>query len=154
MSRDPIPSWFFVLVVVRRGDEFLVVQEAKHGERWYLPAGRVEPGETFVQAAERETLEEAGIPIKAEGILRIEHTPTIRGNARVRAVLLARPASDAPPKSVPDTESLGARWVRVGDLGGMPMRGSEVEAIFRYVSSGPLIVPVSLITTEGAPYGV
>ena len=55
MSRLPIPTWFFVLVVVRRGEQFLLVHERKHGQLWYLPAGRVEPGETFVEAAVRET---------------------------------------------------------------------------------------------------
>jgi phosphatase NudJ len=58
MSRTPIPTWYFVLVVVRSEDRYLMVQERKHGQLWYLPAGRVEPGETFVKAALRETLEE------------------------------------------------------------------------------------------------
>jgi len=31
--------------VVRDEDRFLVVQERKHEQRWYLPAGRVELGE-------------------------------------------------------------------------------------------------------------
>ena len=60
MARDPIPTWFFVLVAVRRGDLFLVLQERKHGQLWYFPAGRVEPGEDLITAAKRETFEEAG----------------------------------------------------------------------------------------------
>ena len=51
MPRDPIPTWFFALVVVRQGDRFLLVHEAKHGQDWYLPAGRVEPGESLTDAA-------------------------------------------------------------------------------------------------------
>ena len=47
MSRTPSATWFFALVVVRRGDRFLLVHERKHGQTWYLPAGRVEPGETL-----------------------------------------------------------------------------------------------------------
>src|SRR4051794_21803157 len=110
MAREPIPTWFFAVTVVRRGDRFLIVQEAKHGQLWYVPAGRVEPGETFAAAAQRETLEEAGIPITLMGILRIEHAATVRGS-RLRAVFLAEPADDTPLKSVPDDESLAARWV-------------------------------------------
>ena len=68
-TRDPIPTWYFVLVVVRRGDQYLVVHESKHGQRWYVPAGRVERGETLDAAALRETLEEAGIPIALDGIV-------------------------------------------------------------------------------------
>lgn len=71
MARTAIPTWFFVLVVVRRGDRFLVVHERKHGQLWYLPAGRVEPGESFAAAAARETREEAGIPIHLEGVARM-----------------------------------------------------------------------------------
>ncbi|MGB1017213.1 MAG: NUDIX domain-containing protein, partial [Nannocystaceae bacterium] len=62
MARQAIPTWSFVLVVVRLGHRYLVVHERKHGQHWYLPAGRVEPGETFPAAARRETLEEAGLP--------------------------------------------------------------------------------------------
>lgn len=60
MPSEPIPTYFFALVVVRRGGRFLVVHEAKHGQRWYPPAGRVEPGEPLFDGARREVLEETG----------------------------------------------------------------------------------------------
>ncbi|MFL5322558.1 MAG: NUDIX hydrolase, partial [Myxococcaceae bacterium] len=53
MSRDPIPTWYFSLVVVRLGRRFLLVREAKHGQTWYLPGGRVDPGESLTDAARR-----------------------------------------------------------------------------------------------------
>ena len=56
MAREPIPTWYFVLVAVRRDDRFLLVHERQHGQMWYLPAGRVEEGEELLQAAHRETL--------------------------------------------------------------------------------------------------
>src|SRR4051812_44444003 len=99
MARDAIPTWFIVLVVVRSGDRFLLVHERKHGQGFYLPAGRVEPGEGLIEAAERETMEEAGIPIVIEHILRVEHAPQWDGSARVRVIFVARPADDRPPKS-------------------------------------------------------
>lgn len=74
MAREPIPTWCFAVVVVRRGDRFLLVHERKHGQLWYLPAGRVEPGESFATAACRETLEEAGVPIRVTGLIRVEHS--------------------------------------------------------------------------------
>ena len=61
MVRKPIETWCFALVVVRQDDRFLVIRELKHGQRWYLPAGRVEPGEDFFVAAKREAEEEAGL---------------------------------------------------------------------------------------------
>src|SRR5436190_13429893 len=100
MPRDPIPTWFFALAVVRRGDHFLLVHERKHGQLWYLPAGRVEPGETVADAAVREALEETGVPVRLAGVLRVEHTPS-RFGGRLRVVVLAEPTGDTPPQSVP-----------------------------------------------------
>src|SRR5207244_8580287 len=90
MPRDPIPTWFFALVVVRKGDRFLLVHERKHGQLWYLPAGRVEPGETLADGALRETLEETGVRVRLEGILRVEHSPSPNG-ARCRVFFTASP---------------------------------------------------------------
>ena len=75
MPREPIPTWFFVKVVVRQGDQFLLVQERRFNQPWHLPAGRAELGETLAAAALRETLEEAGVPIVLDGLLRVEHSP-------------------------------------------------------------------------------
>jgi|YNPNPStandDraft_1061719.scaffolds.fasta_scaffold65748_2 8-oxo-dGTP pyrophosphatase MutT (NUDIX family) len=152
MARDPIPTWFFVLVVVRLGRRYLLVRERKHGQLWYLPAGRVEPGETFVQAAQRETLEEASIPIVIEGVLRVEHSPQPDGTARVRVIFIAHPADDTPPKIHADQESLGAGWFTLDELETLPLRGDEVREIFRYVNQSPSIYPVGLITYEGAAF--
>lgn len=151
MARDPIPTWFFAVVVVRRGDRFLLVHERKHGQLWYLPAGRVEANETFVAAAERETLEESGIPVRLDGVIRIEHTAA-GGAARVRVIFAAHPVDDTPPKSAPDDESLGAAWVGLDELDGYPLRGDEVRELMQYLSAGGAVYPLSLIQAEGMPF--
>lgn len=147
MARKPIPTWFFVLVVVRDGDRFLAVREAKHGQAWYLPAGRVEPGETLAEAAHRETMEETGVLIVLEGILKVQHTPSSAG-ARLRAIYLARPADATPPRDHPNEHSLEARWVTLADLGALPLRGAEVAALFRWVADGATAHPLDLIGSE------
>jgi 8-oxo-dGTP pyrophosphatase MutT (NUDIX family) len=91
MPREPIPTWYFALVVVRLQHRFLLVHERKHGQNWYLPAGRVEPGESLVEAARRETLEESGVPVVIEGILRIEHTPFIRRDGSLESYFCGSP---------------------------------------------------------------
>lgn len=153
MARNPIPTWCFAIVVVRRGDEFLLVQEAKHGQRWYLPAGRVELGETFEAAACRETLEESGVPIRAVGVLRVEHSPRAAG-ARLRVVFLAEPVDDTQPKSVPDEHSLRAAWVRLQDLADYSLRGPEVEELLAYVATGGMVYPLGLLQPEGMTFRV
>src|SRR5262245_27987495 len=149
MAREPIPTWFFALVVVRKGDRFLVVQEHKHGQLWYLPAGRVEPGEGLCAAAVRETLEETGVPVVLEGVLKVQHTPHPGGFTRVRVIFLARPADDTPPKSVADGESLQAAWVTLDELDRLPLRGKEVARLLREVAAGMPVAPLSLLGTEG-----
>lgn len=151
MPREPIPTWCFALVVVRKGDRFLLIQESKYGEPWYLPGGRVEAGESFTGAAVRETLEEAGVPIRVTGVIRIEHSPSPAG-ARMRILFLAEPTDDTPPKSEPDDESLRAAWVALDELPTYKLRGAEVAELFTYVARGGTVYPADLLQAEGAPY--
>ena len=50
-----------------RNDEgkWLVVKETKN-RGWWVPGGRMENGETFMQTAIRETKEEAGVDVGME----------------------------------------------------------------------------------------
>lgn len=152
-SRDPIPTWCFALVVVRRGDAFVLVHERKFGQTFYLPGGRVEPGETLAQGALRETKEEAGLDVVLDGVLRVEHSPSSDGTARLRVIFLAHPArASAPLKSRPDEHSLGARWVTLQELRSLPLRGDEVAAVLGYVARGGHVAPLSSLTVEGADW--
>jgi 8-oxo-dGTP pyrophosphatase MutT (NUDIX family) len=146
--RTAILTWCFALVVVRSRGRFLLVQERKHGQLWYLPAGGVEPGESFLDAARRETLEEAGIRVRLQGILRLQYTPVRGGQARLRAIFIAEPEDDSPPKSVADEESLQGAWVTVDDLEHLPLRGEEVRRILKAVDAGAPLYPLSLLGNE------
>ena len=147
MARSSIPTWYFALVVVRKGERFLVVQERLHDQRWYLPAGRAELGETLLEAARRETLEETGIEVELEGVLRVEHTPSSIG-ARVRVIFLARPVDDTPPRDTPNDHSLGAAWVTLAELERLPLRGEEVRELFDEVVWGATVYPLELLGSE------
>nr|AQQ75209.1 hypothetical protein [uncultured bacterium] len=152
MSKQPIPTWFFVLVVVRRKDRFLLVQETKHGQTWYLPAGRVESNEDFAAAARRETLEESGIEIELEGIVRIEHSPRPGNHSRVRVLFVASPAGPLEPKQLADEHSLQAAWFSLDEVRKLPLRGAEVVELLEFVAAGVPIYPLGLITVEDAPF--
>jgi len=111
----------------------------------------VEAGESFVAAAERETLEEGGIPVRIEGIIRVEHSPR-HDSARVRVIFFARPLDETAPKTVADGESLGAAWIGVDELSNYSLRGEEVRDLCKYVLAGCTIYPLSVIQQEGMPF--
>ena len=95
----------------------------------------------MIQAAERETLEETGVPVILDGILRVEHSPRLDGTARLRVVFLAHPQAEVSPKSAPDEESLGAGWFSLDELDDLVLCGAEVREILRYVQDGGNLPP-------------
>ena len=149
MARPPTPTWFFVLVVVRLGRRFLLVQEAKHGQSWCFAGGGLEAGERLVETAHRETLEESGVQVELEGVLRIEHDPAPAGHARVRVFFLARPSDDTPPKDTPDEHSLRAGWFTIDEMDAVPLRSPEVAAMCAHVLRGGQVLPLELLGTQG-----
>jgi ADP-ribose pyrophosphatase YjhB (NUDIX family) len=74
---------------------------------WDLPAGYLDPGESFEMAARRETLEESGIDVELMQLAGVYHSPP--ANA-VTAVFRAR-AVDAQASVQTDAESSDHAWV-------------------------------------------
>ena len=147
MGRSPIPTWYFAMAVVRLGHRFLLTQERKYGSTWSLPGGRVEPGENLIDACLREVIEETGVPVRLDGILRLEHTPSATG-ARVRVVFLASPRDDTAPKTIADEESLQARWLTIEEIAELPLRGSDLRALLESVVDGRPVYPLDLLGRE------
>ena len=109
------PTHYFSLVVVHHEGKWLAVEETRN-RGWWLPGGFVENGDNHVSTAHKETLEEAGITVKLEGILHIQSSITSMG-ARQRVIFYATPDPvDQKPKSVADAESLSAKWMTTAEL--------------------------------------
>jgi phosphatase NudJ len=145
MARPGIETFGYALVVVRQGRRFLLIQERKYDQEWYLPAGRAEQGERLVDAALRETKEEAGLDVVLEGLIRVEHVPMDDGTARLRVIFVARPKDDAPPKSKADEHSLKAGWFTLDEVEKLPLRGDEVIDLFRYLERGGAVYPLKVL---------
>eukprot|EP00117_Sycon_ciliatum_P038454 scpid76241/ scgid4008/ len=104
-----ISLYSFGLVVCQRDDgKFLLVQEFTSCGFW-VPGGRLNPGEGLISGAKRETLEEGGVEIEITGLLKMEFLPHRSDKnpfVRLRAVFLAKPAhANVEEKTVPDFES-------------------------------------------------
>ena len=146
MSRQPIPTQTFVLAIVHHHDRYLLVQELDGS--WYVPAGRVEPGETLIEAIQRETKEEAGISIKPTGIIRFQYTP-IGATSRLRVIFLAEADDGAQLKTMADEHTLQASWWSSAELHQLRLRGDEVQEMIEYVAAGGVVAPLAIHSMEG-----
>lgn len=78
---------------------------------WDLPAGYLDPNESFEQAAVRETHEESGLAVELAGLTGVYHSPA--ANA-VTAVFRARPVEPVDVRL--DFESSEHAWVGRPDV--------------------------------------
>lgn len=126
-SRQP-PNAASVALIDR--DKVLLIQRARkpYFGMWSLPGGRLEPGETPEQAAEREIMEEVG--------LRVWRLHPIRrmflGDGNFVLQVYATEAFEG--EIVASDEVSAYRWVRADDIGSMyttPDLGEVVAGAFR-----------------------
>jgi 8-oxo-dGTP diphosphatase len=79
VENDPIPRGSFALIVRGGGEreyEILLVKRRDYNI-WNLPGGALEKEEMFKAAAERETLEETGLKVKAILTLGVVYSPAL-----------------------------------------------------------------------------
>ncbi len=147
MPREATPTSYYAFVIVQKDNKFLLIQELRYQQHWYLPGGKVEIGENILEAAKRETQEEAGIPITLDGILQIEHKTLLNHNTiRLRVFFSAHPQDNTPPKTHPDEHSLGAGWFTLEQINQMPLREKNLLELCKNLSQGRQIYPLELLT--------
>lgn len=94
-----------VLIVVRRGEEYLVVHRSPQNDAyWHQIAGGVELGETFAEAAVRELREETGLEAELEPL----DAPFDYEGVHVESFLAEAPANWEPAL---DWEHDDHRWL-------------------------------------------
>jgi len=139
---------FGVAIVRNNKGEYLAVKETKD-RGWWLPAGRIEPGETFEAGTIRECLEEGGVKIALRGILRVERT-VFPDYARMRVIYYAEPdPPEQKAKDFADKESEYAQWVKLDEYKKFEnLRGDELVVWGDYLENGGTVYPLSLLALE------
>lgn len=153
LTKQPFLAHCFSLVICRfkRKDKWLCVKEINN-KGWWVPGGMVEPAESFVSAAQRQTLDEAGVNIEVKGILRFEHKISGHQMIRIRIIFYAE-AESLQTKQMTDKKSECANWFTIPEILALSrsdpgLRGPELVYWPVYLQNGGWIYPLDLLANE------
>jgi 8-oxo-dGTP diphosphatase len=132
-------------VLICRDAEVLLVRHEKGGHSyWLVPGGGVDAGETMVEAAARELLEETGFDVEVGRLLLVCEAidPKPGGRHIVNAVFAGTVRSGTLAVGI-DKALRDARWHpldALADLEMFPPIGAELLAVCNEESAGPVRV--------------
>uniref|UniRef100_A0A3Q3MJ67 Nudix (nucleoside diphosphate linked moiety X)-type motif 18 n=2 Tax=Mastacembelus armatus TaxID=205130 RepID=A0A3Q3MJ67_9TELE len=140
-------TYIVCAVIFNDKEEVLMVQEAKQDcyKQWYLPAGRMEVGESLEEALKREVKEEAGFECEPITLLLIQE----KGPQWIRFIFLAEVTGGTlKDLSAADQESLQASWWDRQSI--LPLRGLDILRLidcglkYRHNPWHPVTLPIDL----------
>ncbi len=106
-----------VATIIERDNRYLMVYEESDGKKVYnQPAGHLDPNETLVDAAIRETLEETGWTIQLTGVVGVNlYTAPSNGITYFRTTFIGEAISHDAKRPL-DTGIIEAVWLSYEEL--------------------------------------
>lgn len=106
-----------VATIVEKDGKFLLVEEICHGKRVLnQPAGHLEPKETLIEAAHRETLEETGWDVKIEGVCGVSlYRSPNNGVTYARTLFFASPIAEV-EGALLDDDIIAPHWLTLDEI--------------------------------------
>ena len=116
MERTWKPNVTVAAVVEREGRFLLVEEETSAGLRLNQPAGHLEPGESLIEAAVRETLEETAHEFLPESLVGIYQWPRPDGELTYLRFAFGGTVGEALAGRTLDTGIVRAIWLSEGAI--------------------------------------
>lgn len=142
----------YSFVIVEKQKRILLIKEVnkKWKGQWFFPGGKKEKNEKIEECAIRETIEEAGLKIKVNGIFFVscEKKRSIVKQHTLKLFLSAR-KTGGKLKTYATKESLEAAWFDYNKLKELNLRDNALEIIEYYFKTNqPLPVDHFILKTN------
>lgn len=106
-----------VATIAMKDGKFLMVEEMSSGKPVInQPAGHIEQGETVIEAAVRETLEETGWHVTPKGVLGLYTYTSPQNGVTYHRYCLTADISHQEPEATLDDGIIGFRWMSIEEL--------------------------------------
>ena len=133
-KQRPLVRIDVVAAIIRKDDEILITQRLDNvhlARFWEFPGGKVEAGESFEVALQREIQEELGIKIRVKDeFLTLDHDYPAKS---VRLHFFNCTVLQGDPKAI-DVADL--RWVKPHDIGNYQFPPADAELISKLRAAG------------------
>ena len=133
-DRMPLPDLLVAAIALVRDRRVLMVTARDRGV-FYMPGGKIDPGETAAEAAAREALEEVALvldPAELDELFEVVVQAHGEPDGRLVRMRVFRAETDATPFASTEVDAL--HWVTTADSHRCPPAGAEV--LTRLAASG------------------